>query len=120
MQNRFAHFSISRIACSEHLIPYWMNNEWRKTNAPGFGKDVEEFNKKLREKQQNKAVWLNFRKEFHVRQLLKRFENIDMEYLQELYPELNVQSIKDNLNEITLESRQQRFNAIFYAKRQLL
>lgn len=108
------------IACSEHLIPYWMNTEWRKMNAPGFGKDVEEFNKKLREKQLNKTVSLTFRKEFHVRQLLKRFENIDMEYLQELYPEVNVQSIKENLNEITRESRQQRFDAIFYQKRKLL
>lgn len=108
------------MACSEHLIPYWMNNEWRKTNAPGFGKGVAEFNRKLREKKRDKTVSSIFCKAFHIRQLLKRFENIDVEYLKEMYPEVDVQSIKENLNEITLENRQQRFNAIFYQKRKLL
>lgn len=97
-----------------------MNNDWRKMNAPGFGQKIAEFNRQLREQKHDKMVRSNFCKAFHVRQLLKRFENIDVEHLKEMYPEVDVQSIKDNINEITLESRQQRFNAIFYQKRKLL
>lgn len=56
----------------------------------------------------------NFKKAFHVRQLLKRFENIDLEHLQEKFPEVNVQEVKETLVEQTLQERVQGFNQVFY------
>ena len=94
-----------------------MNKEWRKTNAPGFGQDVIEFNRKLREMKQDKLLSVKFRQAFYCRQLMKRFDSLDLEYLQEKFPDVNVKFIKQNLNEHCLQDRRQRFNALFYQNR---
>lgn len=97
-----------------------MNNEWRKLNAPGFGKDVIEFKQKLRERNQHRKTASIFHQAYKVRQLLRRFDSIDLDYLQEKYPEVDVQLMKDNLNEFVLQERQQRFHPLFYQRKSKL
>ena len=105
------------IACSEHLIPYWMNSEWRKFNAPGFGADVINFNRRFNEIQLNRRMSQLLKQQFYCRQLLKRFPNIDLDHLQERFPEIDIKHIKDNNDEYTLQNRISRFNQIFYHKK---
>lgn len=106
-----------RIACTEHLIPYWMNTKWRSLNAPGFGADVLDFNRRMREIKEKRLIRAHFREAFYCRQLMKRFENLDLDHLQEMFPNVNVKHIRENLNEYVLQDRQSRFNSMFYQKR---
>lgn len=105
------------IASSEHLIPYWMNNEWRKFNAPGFGADVINFNRRLNENRLKRRISQLSKQQFYCQQLLKRFPNIDIDYLQERFPEINIKHLMDNNNEYTIQTRTARFNQIFYHKK---
>lgn len=94
-----------------------MNSEWRKYNAPGFGKEVMEFNRRLHEIKMNKQVSKHFKAQFYCRQLMKRFPDLDLDYLQEKFPNINVKQMKENLNEYSLKDRVKKFNSIFYHKR---
>lgn len=97
-----------------------MNNEWRKYNAPGFGKDVTNFNRRLHEIKMNKQSSKNLKTQFYCRQLIKRFPDIDLDYLQEKFPNVNVKHIKENLNEYVLQDRVRKFHSIFYHKRNII
>lgn len=87
------------VGCSEHLIPYWMNNPWRKLYGPGFGRDVNDFIGRLREKQIDRHRRHMLNEATYVRQLLRRFPDMDLEYLQERYPRVPVQYLKNNLHQ---------------------
>ncbi|KAJ6221326.1 hypothetical protein RDWZM_007138 [Blomia tropicalis] len=108
------------IACSEHLIPYWMNTEWRKLNGPGFDAGIVDFKRKLREKQLKLLFKKRLSSAFYVRQLMKRFDNLDLDYVQELYPDVDVKQIKSTLDEHILQDRTQRFHSLFYKKKDSL
>ena len=104
------------IGSSEHLIPYSMNSKWRNLYGPGFGKGVAEFNRALREKKFNKQVYKTKIDEWKVRQYLRRFPHIDLEYLQEIYPDVDVAHMKENLREYLNVDRTYRINGVFYKK----
>jgi large subunit ribosomal protein L47 len=87
------------MGCSEHLIPYWMNTPWRKLYGPGYGKAVQEFIHKLREKRVTKEAAKFYGEHQFVRQILRRFPNTDLEHLQTKYPRVKVYSLKQNLDE---------------------
>jgi large subunit ribosomal protein L47 len=86
------------MTCSEHLIPFWMNSKWRALYGPGHGKEVNEFLDKLREKKARRLKRHYLYERYTVRQLLRRFPDMDLEYLQEKYPQVPVDYLKDNLN----------------------
>ncbi|VEN38503.1 unnamed protein product [Callosobruchus maculatus] len=81
----------------EYPIPKHMNKKWQETHQfykDGADKDVEAFLLKYREK-----LYLSKRKERsrnfnHVVQLLKRFPNMDMEALQQQYPDVDLEKAK--------------------------
>lgn len=91
--------SCCRVGCSEHLVPYWMNNRWRKLYGPGYGKDVADFIGRLREKRVDRYRAQILRESYYVRQLLRRFPDMDLEYLQEKFPRVPVQYFKANLDQ---------------------
>jgi len=107
------------IACSEHLIPYWMNTKWREMNGPGYGPDVFEFQRKLKEKLEKRDYALISRQAFYCRQLMKRFDTLDLEYLQEKFPNVNVQFIKKTLDEHVALDRPTRFHSLLYNQKKL-
>ncbi|CAG2123340.1 unnamed protein product, partial [Medioppia subpectinata] len=78
------------IGCSEHLVPYRYNPKWRALNAPGFGKEVIDFNRKLNEKKLLEKKSLIFRQKYYCRQLMRRFPDMDLNYLQEKFPDVDV------------------------------
>ena len=86
-----------RVACSEHIIPYWMNSKWRQIYGPGFGPEVVDFNRRMREQKMIKKTYQHLVDKTYVRRLLVRFPDVDLEYLQELYPDINVKKMKENL-----------------------
>lgn len=86
------------VPCHEHLVPYWMNNSWRKLYGPGHGKYVREFVAKLREKKARIVAANNLLDQQEVRQLLRRFPNIDLDELQAKYPKVPVRYFKENLD----------------------
>lgn len=95
---------IYSMGCSEHLIPYWKNNEYRKLQAPGSGKIVIDFIRKLREKKITQLKSKIFRESQEVRQILRRFPDTDLEYLQEKYPRVPVEAMRESL-----EDHEERF-----------
>ena len=89
------------MAMSEHLIPYWMNKEFRKYYSPGTGKTVDDFIRKLREKRINQIKSKTFSEALEVRQILRRFPDTDIQDLQKKYPRVPVRVMKENLSEYT-------------------
>ncbi|KAI1285276.1 39S ribosomal protein L47, mitochondrial [Halotydeus destructor] len=85
------------VGCSEHLVPYWMNSPWRKLYGPGYGKDVSDFIMRLRERDVADGKRKLFHEHYLVRQYLRRFPDMDLEYLQERYPRVPVNYVKDYL-----------------------
>lgn len=86
------------VMCSDHLIPYRMNTKWRNLWGPGRGKEIEEFMRKFKEIKAEKAFRRRMERCFEVRQYLRRFPDIDLDYLQELYPDVPVNYFKENLH----------------------
>lgn len=84
------------VACSQHLIPYWMNTKWRNLYGPGHGRYVWEFMALYREKKARKAKAQTLLEWQIVRQLVRRFPDIDLDYLQEKYPRVPVRFMKEN------------------------
>ncbi|RWS30573.1 39S ribosomal protein L47-like protein, partial [Leptotrombidium deliense] len=89
------------IPCAEHLIPYALNKKWRQTWGPGHGKYVDDFVRKWYEVKINQAKKKVYRDAYTVRQLLRKFPDIDLEYLQEKYRLVPVQYMKENLDYYT-------------------
>jgi large subunit ribosomal protein L47 len=86
------------VPCREHIIPYWMNTKWRKLYGPGHGKYVNEFIQKMRDKKSRKIAYTTLSQHQEVRQLLRRFPNIDLDELQAKYPKVPVRYYKDHLD----------------------
>jgi hypothetical protein len=91
-----------------------MNPKWRALNAPGFGKDVKDFNMKLNEKKLVHKKSLIFRQSYYCRQLLRRFPDLDIDYLQEKFPDVNVKYLKENLDELCENDRWRPFHRSLY------
>lgn len=87
------------VSCSQHLIPYRMNTKFRELYGPGKGKDVNEFIGLLREQKARRLQRRTFADCSTVRQLLRRFPDLDIDYLQELYPRVPVRYFKDHLDQ---------------------
>lgn len=85
------------VECSEHLIPMWMNHEWRYMHGPCYGRHVQDFIKRLREKKAERIQKQYMKDKIEVRQLLRRFPDVDMEYLQEKYPRVDIKKCKKEL-----------------------
>jgi hypothetical protein len=75
-----------------------MNTEFKKQRGPGYGRNVTEFVRRFREKKmlQTRAKLMDQAKE--VRQLLRRFPDLDLEHVQRQYPRVPVQLMKQNLD----------------------
>lgn len=82
----------------EHFLPYKVSKNWRTVFGPGHGKDVNEFIRAWRERRRNAEYSKLKRQHYTVRNLLRRFPSIDLDYLQRKYPQVPVQHYKDNLN----------------------
>ncbi|XP_054165086.1 39S ribosomal protein L47, mitochondrial-like [Oppia nitens] len=106
------------IGCSEHLMPYKFNTKWRSLNAPGFGKDVIDFTRRLREKQMLQRKGQIWGTTLYVRNLLRRFPDIDIDYLQELYPDVNIKKEREHLDENIGKIRNYRFHSALYKSKQ--
>ena len=91
-----------------------MNSKWRALNAPGFGPEVINFNRRLREKELISRKHQIFKQKLYVRQLLRRFPEADAQYLQELYPEVNIKDQKENLDEYVSQNRWLEFHSQLY------
>lgn len=86
------------VSCSQHLLPYRLNKQYQDLYGPGKGRYVDEFVAKLREQKARRIQRRTYQDWAAVRQLLRRFPNLDMEYLQELYPRVPVKFFKDHLD----------------------
>ena len=92
-------FGIHRLmSCSQHLIPYRMNKKFRQFEGPGFGKIVDSFINKYREKQTRKQSRRVLEQWLYVRQVLRRFPNVNIDELKALYPKVPVDYLKENLD----------------------
>lgn len=87
------------IPCSEHFVPMNMNYRWKLFNGVGTGRHVYEFMRRYKEKQASRKAGKLMNQAFEVRQLLRRFPNMDMEALQEKYPDIDVEAQKDRLDD---------------------
>lgn len=76
-----------------------MNYKWRLFSGPGNGRHVYEFIRRYKEKQVSRKAGKLMNQAFEVRQLLRRFPNMDMETLQEKYPEIDIELQKSKLDE---------------------
>lgn len=86
------------VSCSQHLVPYRLNTKFRELYGPGKGKHVDEFIALLREQKARRLQRRTWNDCSTVRQLLRRFPDLDMDYLQELYPRVPVKYFKDHLD----------------------
>ena len=86
------------VSCSQHLLPYRMNKKYRELYGPGKGKEVDHFVSYLREQKARRIQRRTWADWSTVRQLLRRFPNLDIELLQEMYPRVPVQYFKDHLD----------------------
>lgn len=91
-----------------------MNSEWRKFNAPGFDQSVIDFNRRLGEKATKNAYRKKCNNALHVRRLLRRFPDMDLNILKERYPDIDVENMKANLAEYEINERVYTFNRSFY------
>lgn len=87
--------------CSQHLVPYRSNKIFRETQGPGKRQEVDWFVQRYREQQTSRYNGSRSRTARHIRHLLRRFPNTDIEYLKEIYPEFPegyIEHLKDNLD----------------------
>lgn len=75
-----------------------MNTKWRKLYGPGHGPEVFDFIMRLREKKAKQVGFQLYWQYREVRQILRRFPDTDLEYLQEKYPRVPVKHLQDNLH----------------------
>ena len=92
-------FGIHRyVSCSQHLMPYHLSPKYRNLYGPGFGKHVQKFVLKYREMRTRKKAKKVLGQWNHVRHILRRFPDVNMEELQALYPKVPVEYLKENLD----------------------
>lgn len=83
---------------NEHLLPYRLSKTWRAVFGPGHGKDVQDFLRRYGERIKNQKFSQLFAKHKQVRQILRRFPDTDLDYLQSIYPQVPVKHYKENLD----------------------
>lgn len=87
-----------RMPVYEHYLPFKMSKSWRTLFGPRIDKDTTEFFHKIRERRRN-VYWSRLHREhYEVRQLLRRFPDTDLDYLQKRYPNVPVQHYKEMLD----------------------
>ncbi|KAF4521907.1 hypothetical protein B566_EDAN007462 [Ephemera danica] len=83
-----------RYRMSEHLIPRFMNRAWREKYKFGYeGAAVHKFLRLYREKIANKEKQRKFKEIKYVRQLFKKFPNIDIEAVKKHHPDVDIDEI---------------------------
>ncbi|XP_053208301.1 39S ribosomal protein L47, mitochondrial-like [Panonychus citri] len=82
----------------EHYKPFRASPNWRKVFGPWSSADTLNFARAYRERRRNALIAHLKIKHSLVQQYLRRFPNLDINYLQKKFPEVPVQYIKDNLN----------------------
>lgn len=81
----------SRIKLKEHAIPRWAFGEVPKPGQSHYGGyAVKKFVSLFKEKITKESSRRKGRDRNHVKQLIKRFPNMDMEKLQAAYPEVDI------------------------------
>lgn len=86
--------------CSQHLVPYRSNNIFRNLTGPGKQEECGNFFRLYREQQRKLFNSKRSQKARYLRNLLRRFPNADVEYLQELNPEFPpgyIKHLRENL-----------------------
>ncbi|XP_008543913.1 39S ribosomal protein L47, mitochondrial [Microplitis demolitor] len=83
-----------RYKLTEHVIPYFMNSQWKKSHIFRYGGNaVSKFRSLYREK-----LFIEKKREIShqnnlVKVILKRFPNVDKEALKAAYPKANVEKL---------------------------
>ena len=95
-------------------MPYKLNTKWRSLNTPHFGPEVIDFIQRLKEKEILRRKSSILKQKILVRQLLRRFPDVDTEYLKELYPDVNIDDQKENLDEYIQSMRWNEFHYLTY------
>ncbi|KAL0119876.1 hypothetical protein PUN28_007954 [Cardiocondyla obscurior] len=79
----------------QHSIPKFVNTRWHKTHLFGFNeKSTQKFINLYREKLWNKKRRERIRNRKHVQVLLRRFPNLDLNYMKEMFPDVDVEALK--------------------------
>ncbi|VVC44192.1 Ribosomal protein L47, mitochondrial [Cinara cedri] len=80
----------------EHLIPKFLNSNWKKRHTHNVvNGNIEKFQKLYREKLHNTKRKSNNRDRNHVMHLMKRFPNLDMDAVKQQYPTVDIEKIKN-------------------------
>jgi len=80
----------------EHLIPKFLNKNWRMRHTFNVvNGNIEKFQKLYREKLHNANRKRRNREKNHVMHLMKRFPNMDMEAVKQQYPSVDIEKIKN-------------------------
>lgn len=80
----------------EHAVPKAENKKWIEENKKYFGFAVRKFLRLYREKQFMEKKKELRRGRNHIIRLLRRNPNIDEELLQEKYPHVNIETLRNN------------------------
>lgn len=67
-------------------------------HGPGYGRNVTEFVRRFREKKMLRARAKLMEQAGEVRQLLRRFPDLDLDHVQRLYPRVPVQKLKRDVD----------------------
>ncbi|GFY76202.1 39S ribosomal protein L47, mitochondrial [Trichonephila inaurata madagascariensis] len=91
------------VPLKEHLIPMRENKEFLEEELfptmETVNPTVPEFLLKLKEKEHSKARYTRREQRKHIKKLFKAFPNMDMEALQEEYPDIDVYAYKKYLED---------------------
>lgn len=98
-------------------MPYRLNTKWRALNAPGFGKEVIDFNRRLKERLIVEKKTRLFKQRLYIRQVMRRFQDLDCEYLAEKFPETDVREEKADLEDNLYQYRGVHFHRALYDNR---
>lgn len=89
------------IPCSQHLVPYHKNYRFRLLNATKSPDEIDWFYNRFREMKRKEHNARRCRAALYIRRLIRRFPNLDIDFVQEQNPELPpgyVKHLKDNID----------------------
>lgn len=95
---------------SEHFVPFRVSKSWRTLFGPCVNKDTQDFFHAYRERIRKRNYGKLCYEHLYVRQLLRRFPDTDLEYLQKKYPRVPVAHYKENLDYYNEHSHHISFN----------
>lgn len=79
----------------QHSVPKFLNRKWVESRGHNFNyHEVVQFLQLYREKHKGLQYMRKMRTRRTVLRMLRRFENIDKDYLQEQYPELDIKQLE--------------------------